>query len=181
MGVQDLVIRNAVVDDADAMGHLHVRAWQSAYRGVMPDEYLDGLQVVDRVEMWRDRISRSDLPPLLVAVMADGVVGFAAYGAEQPPTSPPSCGELYAMNIDPDSWGQGIGRVLLHRVTQALIGMGFEEAVLWVVPENQRARALYESDGWVADGGTATEEILGVTVTDIRYRKPLDGGVLIER
>jgi hypothetical protein len=42
-----------------------------------------------------------------------------------------------------------------------------------VVPENARARALYESEGWVSDGAVATEEIHGVTVTDIRYRKRL--------
>jgi len=173
MGIHNLIVRDAVVDDAHAMGHLHVRAWQSAYRGVMPDEYLDGLQAHDRVEMWRDRISRSDLPPILVAALADEVVGFAAFGAENPPASPPTCGELYAINLDPDYWGRGIGRVLLRRVTEALVAMGYEEAVLWVVPENQRARALYESEGWVADGGRSTEEILGVTVTDIRYRKPL--------
>ena len=139
----------------------------------MPDEYLDSLQAQDRIAMWRDRISRYDLPSLLVAVVADEVVGFAAFGAEQAPTTTPSCGELYAMNLDPDHWGRGIGRVLLRRVTEELIAMGYEQAVLWVVPENQRARALYESEGWVADGGVSTEEILGVTVTDIRYRKPL--------
>ena len=77
----------------------------------MPDEYLDGLRAEDRVEMWRSRLSRSDLPPLLVAVVADEVVGFAAFGAEQSPQAQPSCGELYAMNLDPDQWGRGIGRV----------------------------------------------------------------------
>lgn len=173
MGSENLIVRDAAVDDANAMGHLHVRAWQSAYRGVMPDEYLDGLQAHDRVEMWRDRISRSDLPPLLVAAMADDVVGFAALGAEQPPTSSPSCGQLYAINLDPDHWGHGIGRALLRRATDALLAMGYQEAVLWVVPENQRARSLYESEGWFADGGLSTEEILGVTVTDMRYRRPL--------
>lgn len=172
MAVQDLIIRDAQANDADAMGRLHVRAWQRAYRGVMPDEYLDGLQADDRIEMWRERISRSDLPPLLVAEVADVVVGFAAFGVEHPPTSP-SCGELYAMNLDPDWWGQGIGRVLLRRVTEALVAMGFDEAVLWVVPENQRARALYGSEGWAADGSSSTEDILGVTVTDVRYRKQL--------
>lgn len=173
MGVDDLMIREAVEADANAMGRLHVRAWQSAYRGVMPNEYLDGLQAEERITMWRSRISRPDLTPLLVAVMADEVVGFAAFGAEQSPSTRSSCGELYAMNLDPDHWGRGIGRILLRRVTQALMAMGYEEAVLWVVPENERARALYESEGWVADGGVSTEEILGVTVTDIRYRKAL--------
>ena len=172
-GIQGLTIRDAAQADASAMGHLHVRAWQSAYRGVMPDEYLDGLQAEDRIAMWQGRISRADLPPLLVAVVADEVVGFAVFGEARQSTVSVPCGELYAMNLDPAHWGKGIGRVLLHRVTEALIALGYKEALLWVVPENVRARALYESDGWVADGGVATEEILGVTVTDIRYRKPL--------
>lgn len=172
-GIEGLLIRDAVVDDANAMGRLHVRAWQSAYRGVMPDEYLDGLQADDRIEIWHGVIAESDRPPLLVAVVADEVVGFAAFGEERPATPAQSCGELYAMNLDPDHWGRGIGRVLLHRVTDALIAMGYLEAVLWVVPQNERARALYESEGWVADGGVSSEEILGVTVTDIRYRRPL--------
>ena len=140
----------------------------------MPDEYLDGLVAEERVEMWHSRFSRSDLHPLLVAVVAEVVVvGFAAFGAENAPTAPASCGELYAMNLDPDHGGRGIGRVLLRGVTERLISMGYEEAVLWVVPENERARALYESEGWVADGGVSTEDILGVTVTDIRHRKSL--------
>jgi len=139
----------------------------------MPDEYLDGLVVQERVEMWHSRLSRSDLHPLLVAVVAEEVVGFAAFGAEHSPTALPSWGEVYAMNLDPDHWGLGIGRVLLRRVMERLVSMGYEGAVLWVVPENQRARALYESEGWVVDGGVRTDDILGVTVTDIRYRKSL--------
>lgn len=158
---------------ADAMGRLHVRAWQTAYRGVMPDEYLDGLQADDRTEMWRGILIQSERTPLLVALVADEVVGFAAFGEERTSTSVPSCGELYAMNLDPDHWGRGIGRALLHRVTDGLTAMGYQDAVLWVVPQNERARALYESEGWVADGGETSESILGVTVTAIRYRRPL--------
>jgi GNAT superfamily N-acetyltransferase len=168
-------IRDAVVGDADAMGRLHVRAWQYAYRGVMPDEYLHGLKAQDRADMWRGRIARTDLPPILVAVIDDVAVGFATYGVEQPAGST-GCGQLYAMNVEPDQWGKGIGRALLRASTAALTAMGFEEAVLWVVPENSRARALYESEGWVADGRVTTEDILGVTVTDMCLRRPLDAG-----
>lgn len=172
-GIEDLLIRDAVVDDANAMSRLHVRAWQSAYRGVMPDEYLDGLQADDRIEMWRGIIAEANRRPPLVAVVADDVVGFAAFGEERSSTSAQGCGELYAVNLDPDHWGRGIGRVLLQQVTRALAAMGYREAVLWVVPQNVRARALYESEGWVEDGGVSSEEILGVNVTDIRYRRPL--------
>lgn len=66
------------------------------------------------------------------------------FGEEQAATTSAACGELHAIN-----------------------------AVLWVVLENQRARSLYESEGWAADGAVSAEEILGVTVTDVRYRKSL--------
>jgi len=46
-------IRPASVNDADAVGEVHVRAWQSAYRGEMPDDYLDGLQAHDHATRWR--------------------------------------------------------------------------------------------------------------------------------
>lgn len=38
-------VRTARPTDAAAMGALVVRAWQAAYRGLMPDDYLDGLTV----------------------------------------------------------------------------------------------------------------------------------------
>lgn len=169
----DLIIRAAHVDDADVMGIIHVRAWQSAYRGVMPDAYLDALSAEERAEMWRGILGGQDGSPVLVAVLDGRVVGFATVGAEPTEGEQSASGELYAMNLDPDVWGRGIGRALLQRTAEELVGLGFPDAVLWVVPENQRARALYESDGWRADGAVATEEILGVTVTDIRYRKKL--------
>ena len=139
----------------------------------MPDAYLDTLQADDRISMWRGRISRTDLPPILVAEVAGEVVGFAAFGTEHPPSDSNKRGQLHAINLDPTHWGKGIGRVLLGRVTEALRAAGYEEAILWVVPENVRARGLYESEGWTTDGDISTDEILGVIVTEVRYRKNL--------
>ena len=166
-------IRPAVDGDAEAIGRLHVRAWQVAYRGVMPDAYLDALNADDRTRMWRARIGIADLPPLLVADDDGVVVGFAAFGAERSDAGVTGRGELYAINLDPDHWGKGVGRALLQRATADLAGLGYTEAVLWVVPQNERARGLYESEGWTADGATTTEELLGVTVTEMRYTRPL--------
>ena len=149
------------------MGRAHVRAWQAAYRGVMPDEYLDGLSVEDRSAMWRRQIAQGT-DGLLVAVADGAVVGFAAFGACR---DDDDVGELYAINLDPDAWGRGFGRELLEAATASLADMGFSELVLWVVPENQRARRLYEAAGWQDDGMTRSDQVLGVTVRDMRYQR----------
>jgi ribosomal protein S18 acetylase RimI-like enzyme len=165
-------IRPAAVADADAIGAVHVRAWHAAYRGVMPDEYLDGLRAQDRADGWRRHLTalRPD-QKVLVVVDRDGVVGFAFFGCARGSDTSQDVGELYAINLDPEVWDRGIGRALLRRATDELAAAGYAEAVLWVVPQNQRARHLYESEGWIDNNVKRDDEIFGVAVPEMLYRR----------
>ncbi len=135
----------------------------------MPDAYLDGLEVGDRVAMWA-RFLEVPQPArrLLVVTVDDRVVGFACFGTCRDVADAP-LGELFAINLDPHHWRSGLGRELLSEVTHELLAFG-DAAVLWVVPENVRARGLYESAGWVDDGGRRHDEVLGARVDEMRYR-----------
>jgi GNAT superfamily N-acetyltransferase len=167
VGVEPTV-REPVVTDADALGAIHVRAWQAAYRnGLMPDDYLDALSAAERAEMWRTALST---PPRtgvtrLVAEVDAKVVGFALVG---PDTDDGAFGELYALNVDPDRWGLGAGASLLAAGVDALRSAGFHHAVLWVHPGNDRARAFYAAHGWIDDGRARPQEVLGVEVPEVR-------------
>jgi ribosomal protein S18 acetylase RimI-like enzyme len=164
-----VTVRPAAPPDAPAMGRVHVRAWRAAYRGHMPDAYLDGLRPEDRAAYWDRALRREDRPGVvLVAEAAGAVVGFAAAG---PSPDPEGAGELFAINVDPDHWGTGAGRALLETAQAELARMGFAETVLWVLPANARARRFYERAGWVADGTERTVDALGVTVPEVRYRR----------
>jgi GNAT superfamily N-acetyltransferase len=164
-----VTVRPATVADAPAMGRVHVRAWQAAYRGHMPDGYLDGLRVSDRAAHWEGALRREDLPGvILVAERAGEVIGFAAVG---PSRDPEGAGELYAINLDPAHWGTGAGRALLEAAQAELARPGIDETVLWVLSGNARARRFYEIAGWVADGSERTSEVFGVTVHEVRYRR----------
>lgn len=158
------------MDDALAIGRVHVRAWQSAYRGQMPDEYLDRLSARERARMWSDALARPDDSRAILVVDDGEVVGFAAVG---PASDALSAGELYSINIEPDRWGRGYGRALLARADVELAALGYDEALLWVLPGNERARRFYEASGWVSDGTERVKEVLGVIVSEIRYRHAL--------
>jgi RimJ/RimL family protein N-acetyltransferase len=153
------------------MGRAHVRAWQAAYRSIMPDDYLDGLSADDRASMWRRHIETGGGDGLLVIVADDDVAGFAAFGQCHDGNGAAEAGQLHAINLDPAVWGKGLGRALLRAATDELARQGFTRLVLWVVPENERARRLYESEGWTTDGTTRDEEVLGVAVTELRYQR----------
>jgi ribosomal protein S18 acetylase RimI-like enzyme len=164
-----VTVRPARIPDAPAIGRVHVRAWQAAYRGHMPDVYLDGLRAEDRAAYWERTLRRDELRGTILVVERGGeVVGFAAVG---PSPDPPGAGELYAINLDPDHWGTGTGRALLEEAQAELARLGFGETVLWVLTGNARARRFYEIAGWVADGSERTREVFGVTVPEVRYRR----------
>jgi ribosomal protein S18 acetylase RimI-like enzyme len=166
-----VTIRRATVLDAPALGQVHVRAWQAAYRGQMPDDYLDGLRPEERAAGWERGLSRDrDRDPVLVAEEDGRVVGFAVVG---PAEDPEGAGELYAINVGPDRWGTGAGRALLAAAQAELARLDYAEAVLWVLPDNARARRFYELAGWTTDGTQRTSEVLGVVVPEVRYRRRL--------
>jgi RimJ/RimL family protein N-acetyltransferase len=170
----DPVIRPAELSDVERIGAIHVLAWQAAYRGVMPDAFLDGLDADDRAGMWRRFLEAEPEGQHLDVVLdaGGGVAGFATYGPANDRKT--GTGELYAINLDPAAWGHGLGGALLDHVAGALRDQDFGEAVLWVEPSNARARAVYERHGWSPDGAARRAEVMGATVDEVRYRSALD-------
>ena len=75
--------------------------------------------------------------------------------------------------MHPEHWGVGVGGALLAHVTAALTQAGHTEAVLWVLPENDRARRSYGRNGWAADGAERTDTVQAVTIDEVRYRRRL--------
>ena len=54
-----LILRLAGPLDAYGLAEMHVATWQVAYRGLLPDDYLDGLTVAARVERWQQILTDS--------------------------------------------------------------------------------------------------------------------------
>lgn len=69
-------IRAATVADALGIAEVHVRTWQDTYVGHMPPEFLAGLSVVRREEMWRGVLGPTadaeEIPRVWVAVGPSG-------------------------------------------------------------------------------------------------------------
>jgi ribosomal protein S18 acetylase RimI-like enzyme len=166
------VVRIPDESDADAMGSVHVRAWRAAYSdGLMPEAYLDTLSAQARADMWRRQLAQpaADRSARFVVEDRTGVVvGFALIGPEGNDGDARD-GELYVINVDPDYWGTGAGPALHEEALGALRAAEFGRAVLWVHPENQRARHFYESRGWCSEDVRRIETVLGVEVPEFRY------------
>jgi ribosomal protein S18 acetylase RimI-like enzyme len=153
-------LRNATPADVRAIAAVNVASWRAAYRGLVPDDVLSGLCVPDRERFWSDTLSAQEpRTSVVVATAAPAVVGFAA---AEPPLVPvdradPTLGNLYALYLDPDCWGCGIGTQLRATVLDRLRACGFTFAGLWVLDGNQRALRFYLRQGWTDTGRTQVD------------------------
>jgi GNAT superfamily N-acetyltransferase len=141
-----------------------VETWQAAYAHALPLEKLQGLSMPDAVERHRR------WPPQFVAEQEGEIVGFVAVGASRDPGTD---GELFAIYVHPEHWGTGVGRALIEAGEDELRRLGHEEAVLWVLDDNPKARRFYEIAGWAVDGAAREIEIFGFDVAEVRYAKRL--------
>lgn len=165
-----MLIREAEVKDAKDIATLHVKTWQHAYKGQIPDRILENLSVKDRTKHWKEKLMNPDEnAKTFVAVVDSKIVGFSSSGPSRDKDANRTTGELYAVYIKSESWGKGLGSALLKRALEYLKKLGFKQATLWVLESNKPAREFYEKLGWKEDGKSKTEMEGEFEMKEIRY------------
>src|SRR5690349_7569365 len=117
--LEGLTIRPATPDDALRIAQVHVVSWQGAYTGLLPAEYLAGLDPSMRVRQWQSVLSgedRRDDHRVLVAEQGGHTLGFASFGPSSDEDADPGTHELYAMYLEPGAWVKGVARELMRTV-----------------------------------------------------------------
>lgn len=165
-------IREAVGADAPAIADIHVRSWQAAYRGILPDELLDALSVTEREASWIAILGEDGDHRLTLVAERDGgnLAGFCSVAT---PSGDGDTGErtaeIGALYVDPGHWRRGVGATVLSSALDELGRRRYRDVVLWVLPENRPALAFYERFGFeVEEGVEKLEERSGQPVIRLR-------------
>jgi len=149
-------IRAGIGTDANAVARLHVHAWQDSYRGIMPDDVLDNLDMDQRKRMWTGLMENPGqmyfyvaevLPrpeeaatrkPVVAGVISGGPP--RQYGQAFPTT-------IYALYVEPKVHRRGLGKRLLLRGFQHVLDDGHNAVALAVLEDNTEAIRFYEAMG----------------------------------
>ena len=160
-----VLLRAAVVPDVAAIAEFQTACWREAYRGLVPQEYLDRVGAAERAARWQKRLV-SGAREVAVAVtggevgvgeqagVGEQVVGVVSWGWPDPEARPAL--ELMSLYVGAGQRGTGLAARLLE------YAIGRESAYLWVFSGNQRAGAFYRKHGFRADGGRATDPDTGL-------------------
>ena len=168
-----LTIRQATPEDSLAVARVHLAAWRAAYRGIIPDSYLDALDEGTRASRYTFDRNGPDDPLTWIALEGGHVRGFVTLGPAR--DGEQGQGEIIALYVSPLSWRSGVGTVLLAHAERHLVPRGLNEALLWVLKDNSRGRLFYEARGWQCDAHELTAPFDGHEVLEARYSKSLRG------
>lgn len=168
--MHDLVIRPAELKDAQGIAKVHTTTWQTAYREMIPNSFLDSLSIEKRTIRWREILAKPEENSQTFVALVDGkIVGFCSVSYCRDSDMSKETGELWSIYVDKNFEGKGIGSSLLNRGIDYLISEGFKKATLWVLTANTKTREWYEEKGWVVEGKTKIDTDDGFEMHETRY------------
>lgn len=154
-------------DDIDDVSRVYALSWKFGYRGIVPQDYLDGISC----DRWSPFLIK-DSDRLWLAVEGEEIVGATTFrGLQEGPLD--GWGEIISIYLLPRYFRKGVGTELLKRAIEELSSMGHRRVFLWVLRGNLRARGFYESNGFTCSGDVKVESIGGRNLEEIRYVRSL--------
>jgi GNAT superfamily N-acetyltransferase len=138
-------IRKAAAPDIAAIAAIHVDAWRTNYRGMIPDGAIDSRTVELRKAMWHRLLGEPRRVTLVACDGSGAVTGFAsAFTLAEPHNGFDSF--LQMLFVAEPLKGKGIGRALLAAIAEEMHSAGARGMALRTLRLNP-ARAFYERVG----------------------------------
>lgn len=157
----ECIVREAVKEDRTGIGKVYCESWKAAYRKILPESYLSGLTAENCTP---DLVSKDDF----VLEEEGNIVGICHVQPARD-RKDGQWGEIVSIYLLPEKWGFGHGGRLIQKALCKLMQDDFFNICLWVLKDNERARAFYEKHGFVHSGQERDLNIAGCSVCEVEY------------
>lgn len=144
----DIIIRNIRKEDLPSVVDIKIKGWQSAYKGIVDDTYLNNLsneRETRIAKMEKNYITNG----FIVAELDNEVVGFCRYifdNSFSPEIDGIDC-ELCAIYVKPDLKYSGIGTKMFTYVVNEFRKNNKSKMVLWCLKDNEPSKKFYTKMG----------------------------------
>ena len=142
----NIVIRNIKYEDIENVVDIKIDGWQTAYRGIVDDDFLDNMDrdtdIEKRKKDWKEN-------GFIVAEDDNEILGFCRYseGNDDPENFPNIDCEIRALYVKSNKKRLGIGKKLFEYVVREFKSKGKNQMIIWCLKENFPSRAFYEKMG----------------------------------
>jgi GNAT superfamily N-acetyltransferase len=140
--MSSIALRRAAAGDAPAIARVRIESWRTTYRGMIPDAYLDGMQIGER----RSGTACSPRANATASSSPNRADGSSFASGAMLRTSSVDA-ELVATYLRREFQHVGLGRRFVAAVVDAQSAYGATGLLTWVIAGNKPARAFYERLG----------------------------------
>ena len=132
-------IRLADAEDIDQIAQLYISNWKAAYKGMLPDTFLNQLDVSYGVQKWSAFLK---LPDSRIFIALDPPF-FSGFGACSPEHDIENCLYIDSLHVSAGARGKGTGTKLLQTIGKYAADMGYEKMSICIIRGNDLAKNLY--------------------------------------
>ena len=160
-------IRVATLPDSELISKVHSSSWKSAYKGILPQEYLDNEVEKEKREHWVRELAAPDNSHnfVLLAMEGSAAVGFISVYDVADGSYDAFIDNLHVL---PEEKGKGIGLKLMAAAAEKLANFNKKSVYLWVFDDNLPAVGFYKKLGGImADKSICT--IKGREISQTRF------------
>ena len=137
MKVDEIKIRKACIEDAAEIANIHINSWREAYKGLLPQDFLDDrpLYFKNRYELWKKCTSRDEDIIYIAEHPEHGIIGFSNAGPGRD-SDKSDYGEVYCIYLLQKFHKIGLGFKLLKACFDELLKRNYSQSYLWVLDKN---------------------------------------------
>ena len=167
IGFPEITIRQGTAEDIPAISEAYIRSVRASYTGFLPAEYLDGLSVENRVQVFTKRQDDHDSYRLLIAEdETGGVVGFIDYARKESGNFDHD-GRIFSFYFVPEFQRRGLGGLLFRKCLRRMQSECYGSVCLDTIEANPY-RTFYEKMGGTLIAGE-THEVIGRQYPTVVY------------
>lgn len=155
MEINNIKIRKAQLKDLESIAEIKVAGWQSAYQGIIDDEYLNSMSVSEQME----RLKSYSLETVFIAEKDNEILGFCRiydYDKSVYEDKEIDC-EIREIYVKSNIKRMGIGSRLFNYTLANFKEKDKKKLYIGCLEDNHNARKFYEKMGGIPETGKDIE------------------------
>lgn len=133
---QDFQIQEATLKHAPGIASVLVKTWQQAYKGLIDQDYLNSLDLNQKIERWKNILQTPNRKSQIYVFLnnKDQVVGVCSIGESRYPEQK-FTHELYLIYILPEYQRGGLGRFMFEDIKKKLHALDAKSLCVMVLQQ----------------------------------------------
>ena len=141
------MIRKAIKEDSYSIAKLIVSSWQTAYKELIDDNYLNNLSVSDRVIGWENHIlNQNENNHIYVYEEDNKILGVIRFGKPTDESTKYNS-EILVLYVEPTLKRKGIGTKLFNFAKTYFINNNTTNMIIWCLKDNVPSINFYKKMG----------------------------------